>query len=334
MSYTSYYNYQKYETRNGSSVPCYPATYSIDGDGTKPLVKKQDNDPNCGYIPPVEPIYRWVNLSIYTDYVCDNGNKFYKQQEQVSYDNGLTWSYVSPAQYRKGDLYESGSTDCVEYRWVDLDPNVDFYCKDTCNCQEPIYQWNADLSDYKTFGPYTCYTEYYQVSTDGGNTWENVYPIQKRIDENCVGCKCEDQSTDVSSCYWYYYIVNIYGVRTPYDRNCDDTDISGDERGIGVSTKDFYCYNGCLKTIGDDTFSLCTNLVSAYFPCSIEHLGSNLFNSNKMESITIAAKTPPTINSTTFSNSNNCPIYVYEPFVDKYKTAWPSLANRIKPITQ
>lgn len=113
MSYTSYYNYQKYETRNGTSVPCYPATYSIDGDGTKPLVKKQDNDPNCGYIPPVEPTYRWVNLSIYTDYVCENGNKFYKQQEQVSYNNGLTWSNVSPAQYRKGVLYESGSIDCA-----------------------------------------------------------------------------------------------------------------------------------------------------------------------------------------------------------------------------
>ena len=38
--------------------------------------------------------------------------KFYKEKKQVSYDNGITWSDVVPAEYRKGDLIQSGSTDC------------------------------------------------------------------------------------------------------------------------------------------------------------------------------------------------------------------------------
>ena len=38
--------------------------------------------------------------------------KYYKQKKQVSYDNGVTWQDVSPAEYQKGDLYEADSNDC------------------------------------------------------------------------------------------------------------------------------------------------------------------------------------------------------------------------------
>lgn len=38
--------------------------------------------------------------------------KYYKEKKQVSYDNGVTYVDVSPAEYRKGDLIESSSTDC------------------------------------------------------------------------------------------------------------------------------------------------------------------------------------------------------------------------------
>ena len=38
--------------------------------------------------------------------------KYYKQKKQVSYDNKTTWEDVSPAEYRKGDLYSYSSQDC------------------------------------------------------------------------------------------------------------------------------------------------------------------------------------------------------------------------------
>ena len=70
---TSYYLYQKYEQRGEQdSIPAYPNVWSIDGDGTKSLNKKMDNDPACGYVPPVEPIYRWVNMDISTNWICDD----------------------------------------------------------------------------------------------------------------------------------------------------------------------------------------------------------------------------------------------------------------------
>ena len=69
---TSYYLYQKYEQRGEQDpIPVYPNVFSIDGDGTQSLSKKMDNDPECGYVPPVTPIYRWINMDISTHYYCD-----------------------------------------------------------------------------------------------------------------------------------------------------------------------------------------------------------------------------------------------------------------------
>jgi hypothetical protein len=70
--YNSYYLYQQFEKRGSQDwLPCYPNIFSVDGDGTMPLVMKKENDPDCGYVPPVEPMYRWYNIPITTDYVCD-----------------------------------------------------------------------------------------------------------------------------------------------------------------------------------------------------------------------------------------------------------------------
>ena len=73
--YTSYYLYQKYEKRGEQDwIPVYPNTYSISGDSENPmsLSAKTENDPACGYTPPSEPIYRWVNMDISSNWVCDD----------------------------------------------------------------------------------------------------------------------------------------------------------------------------------------------------------------------------------------------------------------------
>ena len=103
-------------------IPSYPAAYSEDGVDTMPLVKKMDNDPECGYEPVVTPIYRWVdvtyNPSDSSTYMCDECPHDYSTdyltfvaQEsgsfsfsstsgnsiQYSLDSGLTWSTASSA---------------------------------------------------------------------------------------------------------------------------------------------------------------------------------------------------------------------------------------------
>lgn len=70
---TSYYLYQKYlKIGTQDWIPDYPNVWSIDAEETMPMSKKQDNDPTCGYIPPSEPIYRWVDMDSSTNWICDD----------------------------------------------------------------------------------------------------------------------------------------------------------------------------------------------------------------------------------------------------------------------
>lgn len=131
--YTSYWLYQKYETRGEQApIPVYPNTYSVDGDGTMNMVVKIENDPACGYEPTGMTQYRWVNIPITQDYICDECpifrwqqapatdyvcdtstyTKYYKEYYQVSYDGGTTWENVQPEQWRQGGVIETQSVDC------------------------------------------------------------------------------------------------------------------------------------------------------------------------------------------------------------------------------
>lgn len=108
-----------------------------------------------------EDVYRWI--TIIGEYICDGNNKYEKQKYQVSHDSGINWEDVTPIQYQKGQLIESNSEDCGY-------------------APEPQYRWQkADTSDYMCSGTSKYYKLYYQVSTDGGQTWENVSPEQTKI---------------------------------------------------------------------------------------------------------------------------------------------------------
>lgn len=75
--YTSYYLYQKFEKRGEQDfIPVYPNVYSVDADGTMPKVVKSENDELCGYVPVIEPIFRWTNITPVSGdsstYICDD----------------------------------------------------------------------------------------------------------------------------------------------------------------------------------------------------------------------------------------------------------------------
>ena len=108
-----------------------------------------------------EDVYRW--LTIIGEYLCEGNNKYEKQKYQVSHDGGIVWQDVEPIQYQKGQLIESDSTDCGY-------------------APQPQYRWKAaPTSDYMCSGTSKYYKLYYQVSNDGGQTWENVSPEQTKI---------------------------------------------------------------------------------------------------------------------------------------------------------
>ena len=79
----------------------------------------------------------------------------------------------------------------------------------------------------------------------------------------------------------------------------------------------------------------CISLTSVTIPNSVTDIKYNAFTScTALTSISILATTPPTLSSSVFDNTNNCPIYVPAASLNAYKTAtnWSAYADRIQAI--
>ena len=95
-----------------------------------------------------------------------------------------------------------------------------------------------------------------------------------------------------------------------------------------------------LTEIANDAFHYCTSLTSITIPSSVTFIGYGAFAScTGLASITVEAVSPPTLqpyssSTTTFDNTNDCPIYVPTERVNVYKQAngWSKYASRIQAI--
>jgi hypothetical protein len=167
-----------------------------------------------------ETIYRWLTMTGENDFICSGTTKYEKQVKQQSTDGGITWTNVSPAEYQRGNLIETGSTDCGYV------PPV-----------EPQYRWKgAPTSDYMCSGTSKYYKVYYEVSYDGGVTWQHVVPEQTRrgslIEANSPDCGYVEPMYRIWSgtpyCNGYDKVVNTKN-QVSYDSGStwQDTGISG-----------------------------------------------------------------------------------------------------------
>ena len=90
-----------------------------------------------------------------------------------------------------------------------------------------------------------------------------------------------------------------------------------------------------VTSISNYAFNNCISLSSIEIPNSVTSIGDRAFsNCKSLSSITVNAVTPPTLGSSVFNNTNNCPIYVPAESVDAYKSAtnWSTYASRIQAI--
>lgn len=86
-------------------------------------------------------------------------------------------------------------------------------------------------------------------------------------------------------------------------------------------------------SIGKGMFRDCTGLTSIVIPSNISSINPYAFyNCSGLTSITVESATPPTLGSSAFSNTNDCPIYVPPESVDTYKAASGWSASRIQAI--
>lgn len=90
-----------------------------------------------------------------------------------------------------------------------------------------------------------------------------------------------------------------------------------------------------VTKIGGTVFTRCFSLTSVTIGSGCTAIGQQAFyNCTALTSVTIEATTPPTLGSSSFNYTNNCPIYVPASSVNTYKSAsgWSTYASRIQAI--
>lgn len=210
-----------------------------------------------------EEILPFFNMFIIKKLNMSSYCKFYKQKQQVSYDNGVHWEDV-PGATGKGDLIEVNSIDCgyvppaPQYRQTSGTPycsNADKYVEvysqvsydsgvsweTTATTQELVQAHSYDCG-YRTrmvtgepycsgFDKYRDY--YYQVSYNSGSSWTTTSTTSSLIEADSADCGYEpahdysqDYLTFVAKEPTSFYFSYSSGVYYSLDSGSTWTEIS------------------------------------------------------------------------------------------------------------
>lgn len=159
-----------------------------------------------------EPITRWITVS--GEFLCDTGNKYAKEKEQVSEDGGMTWTDTGNT--RQGSLIKADSPDCMLYRWVVVEN--DYICL---------------LNDKHV-------REKQQYSNDGGETWTDngVMRAGEIIESGSSDCNYASQYLTIEA----VDDIRIFVYRNNYYYSEDDgetwTYVDAGQKVINASSGD------------------------------------------------------------------------------------------------
>lgn len=296
--------------------------------------------------------YRWINLDPEVDYICDTSTftKYYKQKKQQSND-GYTWEDVVPAEYRRGDVYQTKSRDCGYmpklYSTYSDGKEYELLCNSShmLTMQETrpsgydhTKMTSAAIGDCVTLFDGAIFAEFTSLEDIVIPTGITTFVQQTFRDcTNLKRCKFDKGShmTDLG--------ISSFS-------NC--TSLEEFEIPNGVTEIKYQCFNNCtslssvtissgVTSIRKYAFKDCVSLTGIDIPDGVTYVDGDAFNGcTSLTGITINAITPPTTSGSTvltpFRKTNNCPIYVPDESVNAYKNAdiWKIIASRIKPMSQ
>ena len=199
--------------------------------------------------------------------------KYYKQKKQVSYDNGITWQDVVPAEYQQGQFYEMNSPDCG-YQYLE--------------------KWVV-VSGYICYGITKYKKEQKYISYNGGINWTATQEFRR-------GSVIEEYSSDCGYMPGDYKIIatmcetgevryapcNETSVASMYDFTYPFNNVSSLVFGTCVTKIADYCirevecltsvsFPNTLLEIGVEAFYRCSSLPSVDIPSSTKKIDERAF---------------------------------------------------------
>lgn len=183
--------------------------------------------------------------------------------------------------------------------------NKPYLCKLTLNNGSKVKLYDVNGDGVLTSAMTSSYTATL-VSAEIGNACTIIGDRAFRICSSLTSVTIGDSVTSIGS-NAFYYCTNLTSIVIP----------------------------NSVTSIGDYAFGDSTNLTSVTIGDSVTSIDSNAFKGcSELTSVTINRTTPPTLGSSAFNNTNDCPIYVPSASVDTYKAAtnWSSYASRIQAI--
>ena len=254
---------------------------------------------------------------------------------------------------------QRGSEWAESWMEVTVAPQYTWRLSDEWACQPAEYRWIESGTTCVWCDKYN--RSIMQYSIDGGETWNNVYPLTYSattlVEEHSADCDCSklvltlsDYSTVSMECDSNSSITRsevssyIYSVKAAEIKECVTeikkyafsgctgmTSVVIPNSLIVVGGEAFrFCENipsislsDNVNQIGDYAFQGCTSLTAATIGSGIIDIGVYAFRDcSNLQSITINRVTPPTLHgSQVFTYTNNCPIYVPAEGVNTYKNA-------------
>ena len=182
-----------------------------------------------------ESIIRWVLVP--GDYLCEGKNKYQKEIEQYSTDNGLTWFNVYPATYRKGLLIEPNSIICNN-------------------------KWE---------GHYTEETDEPTISCPSGQKWVDGVGCVSIDPIKFVRCETSSSTTLTQEEVNYSTYSLMSGTIGDCVTNIGISAFNGCSNLTGITIPN------SVTTISGTAFAGCSSLTSINIPNSVTSIGSSAF---------------------------------------------------------
>lgn len=304
---TKYYQYKKQRRIEGSQDPwedVIPTVYSVDADGTmQPRVAEQES-PDCGYVPPVEPRYRWVTMDINKYWICGDCDD-------------------TPDEMQK-----------IEYRENDEEAEIRFKNCDGSSTLTSTDYGNRDIV-YAKIG--SC------VTTIGENAFQNMANLKQvmipstveTIEDNafygCTGLVDFSLPMSVVSIgdFAFYNDIQLNRIMLPNNlTTLGSYAFSGCKNFPSINIPQY------ITIIPTGCFYDCDGMTDIYLPENVRLIQSKAFGEcSGLVNFTCYATEPPSIYSDTFSGMNeHLKIYVPAASVDAYKLAWSAYADNIVAI--